>query len=326
MSSKRWIVRRFALQWGRSVVTIRKVCVLGAPADQGQPLVAELLAHGFEVTAGVRRVDAMVDTPFPDLQTVFADITDAGAMAQAFAGQDAAAFHLPFEFDRDKAAHFGRQIAEGARRAGLKKIIFNTACYVADHDLDLSAHDGRRDIERALEETCIPCVFIEPTVFMDNQYRLWNRPLIIREGIFAYPAKPDLLINWVCLEDVAQAMRRALQTSAADGLHVMLGGPEALVGDQVAANLSEAIGRDVRFESLAPEEFAARMSALVTGSRKVTPLCIYDGMAKFYAFYNSQPVSPLVIDPQKARDLLGMEPTRHLDWARSKDWRAGLQG
>ena len=142
-------------------MTLEKICVLGAPADQGQPLVAELLAAGFQVTAGVRRDDAMADTPFPDLPTVHADITDADAMASAFAGQDAAAFHLPFEFDREKAAHFGQQIAEGAKRAGLKKIVFNTACYVADHDLDLSAHDGRRDIERALEETGIPCVFIE---------------------------------------------------------------------------------------------------------------------------------------------------------------------
>ena len=303
-------------------MTITKVCVLGAPADQGQPLVAELLAAGFEVTAGVRRADAMAGTRFPDLPTVHADITDADAMAQAFAGQDAAAFHLPFEFDRERAAHFGAQIAAGAKRAGLQKIVFNTACFVADHDLDLSAHDGRRDIERALEATGIPCVFIEPTVFMDNQYRAWTRPLIMRDGVFAYPAKPDLLINWVCLEDVAQAMRRALQTDAADGLHVPLGGPETLVGDQVAANLSEAIGRPVRFQSLAPEEFAARMSELVTGSREVQPLSIYDGMAKFYSFYNTQATSPLVVDPQAAHDLLGMEPTRHLDWAKSKRWDA----
>lgn len=307
-------------------MNIRKICVLGGPADQGQPLIAELLAHDFDVTAGVRRRDAMANTPFPDLPTVFADIADADAMAQAFDGQDAAAFHLPFEFDREKAAHFGRQIAEGARRAGLKKVIFNTACFVADHDLGLSAHDGRRDIECALDETGIPCVFIEPTVFMDNQYRIWTRPLIMREGIFAYPAKPDLLISWVCLEDVAQAMRRALQTDAANGRHVALGGPEALTGSEVAANLSEAIGRTVRFESLAPEEFAARMSAMVTGSREVTPLSIYDGMAKFYAFYNSQDVSPLLVDAQAARDLLGMEATRHLDWAKSKDWSADLSG
>ncbi len=307
-------------------MAIEKVCVLGAPADQGQPLVTRLLDAGFAVTAGVRRKNALADTPFPDLATVQADITDADVMALAFAGQDAAAFHLPFEFDRERAASFGRAIAQGAKRAGLKKIVFNTACFVADHDLNLSAHDGRRDIERALKETGIPCVFIEPTVFMDNQYRIWNRPLIMRDGIFAYPAKPDLKINWVCLDDVAQAMVRALQTDAADGQHVPIGGPEALIGDEVAANLAEALGRPVRFQSLAPEEFAARMSELVTGSREVQPLSIYDGMAKFYSFYNSQATSPLLVDPQKARDLLGMKHTSHLEWAQSQDWMAGLEG
>lgn len=305
-------------------MAIEKVCVLGAPADQGQPLVAELLARGFAVTAGVRRENAMQDTPWPDLPTVHADISDADTMAAAFAGQDAAAFHLPFEFDRERAAQFGRAIAEGAKRAGLKKIVFNTACYVADRDLGLSAHDGRRDIERALEETGIPCVFIEPTVFMDNQYRIWTRPLIMREGIFAYPAKPELKISWVCLEDVAQAMVLALETDAADGRHVPLGGPEALTGDEVATNLALAIGRPVRFESLAPEEFAARMSELVTGSREVEPLSIYDGMAKFYAWYNAQPQSPLVVDPRHARELLGVRHTSHLEWSKSKDWSAGL--
>lgn len=303
-------------------MAITKVCVLGAPADQGQPLVAALLRAGYTVTAGVRRPDAMAGTPFPDLPTVHADITDPGAMATAFAGQDAAAFHLPFEFDRARAASFGAAIAAGAKAAGLRKIVFNTACFVADHDLDLSAHDGRRDIEAALAATGIPCVFIEPTVFMDNQYRAWTRPLIMREGVFAYPAKPDLKISWVCLEDVAAAMTASLGTDAADGLHVPLGGPEALTGAEVAANLSQALGKPVRFQSLLPEEFAARMSELVTGSREVQPLSIYDGMARFYAFYNAQPTSPLVVDPAKVERLLGITLTPHLEWARSKDWHA----
>ena len=305
-------------------MAIDRVCVLGAPADQGLPLVAALLRAGFAVTAGVRRPDAMAATPFPDLPTVHADITDADAMAQAFAGQDAAAFHLPFEFDRARAASFGRAIAEGARRAGLKKIVFNTACFVADRDLDLSAHDGRRDIEAALEATGIPCVFIEPVVFMDNMVRIWTRPLIVREGIFAYPAKPTLRISWVAIDDVAEAMARALLTDAADGRHVPLGGPEALVGDEVAERLTEALGKPVRFMSLAPEEFAARMSQLVTGSSEVAPHSIYDGMARFYAWYNAQAQSPLVVDPQAAADLLGMRATPLVEWAGRQDWSAGL--
>ena len=305
-------------------MAIEKVCVLGAPADQGLPLVAALLENGFTVTAGVRRADAMAGTPFPDLPIVAADITNADSMAQAFAGQDAAAFHLPFEFDRARAASFGRAIAEGASQAGLQKIVFNTACFVADHDLDLSAHDGRRDIEAALEATGIPCVFIEPTVFMDNAYRIWTRPLIVREGVFAYPAKPDLLINWVCIEDVAQAMVASLRTDAADGRHVPLGGPEALVGDEVAERLSQGLGKPVRFQSLDPNEFASRMSMLVTGSAEIAPRSIYHGMAAFYSWYNAQPTSPLTVDPALAAELLGVVPTRYVDWVRSKDWNAGL--
>lgn len=305
-------------------MTIEKVCVLGASADQGQPLVAALLQAGFAVTAGVRRKNAMAGTPFPDLPTVAADITDADSMAQAFAGQDAAVFHLPFEFDRARAANFGRAIAAGATHAGLKKIVFNTACFVADRDLDLSAHDGRRDIEAALESTGISCVFIEPVVFMDNMYRIWTRPLIMREGVFAYPAKPTLKISWVCLEDVAQAMTNALLTDAADGRRVPLGGPEALVGDEVAERLSAALGKPIRFQSLAPSEFAGRMSLLVTGSSEIAPHSIYDGMAQFYAWYNAQSNSPLTVDPAAARELLGVEVTPLVEWAKTKDWAAGL--
>ena len=305
-------------------MAIEKVCVLGAPADQGQPLVAALLAKGFTVTAGVRRADAMAGTPFPDLPTVHADITNGDVMAQAFAGQDAAAFHLPFEFDRARAASFGRAIAEGATRAGLKKIVFNTACFVADHDLDLSAHDGRRDIEAALEATGIACVFIEPVVFMDNMIRIWTRPLIMREGVFAYPAKPTLRIDWVCLEDVAQAMTSAMLTDAADGLHVPLGGPESLVGDEVAERLSQALGKPIRFQSLDPDEFASRMSKLVTGSAKIAPNSIYHGMAAFYSWYNAQPQSPLTVDRSIAADLLGVTPTPLIEWSKAQDWTAGL--
>ena len=144
-------------------MTIRKVIVLGASGDQGIPLVNALQRRGFAVTAGARRADAMANTPFPDLKTVHADITDSASLAAAFAGQDALVMHLPFEFDRARAAAMGATIAAGARGSGLQKIVFNTSCFVADHDLDLTAHDGRRDIERALEETGIPCVFIEPT-------------------------------------------------------------------------------------------------------------------------------------------------------------------
>lgn len=297
-----------------------KVLVLGAPADQGVPLVGALLAAGHEVTAGVRRADAMATTPFPDLPIANADLADPVTLATAFAGHDALAFHLPFEFDRARAAGYGAAIAQAARAAKIERIVFNTACFVADHDLGLSAHDGRRDIEGALLASGATCRFVEPVVFMDNMIRGWSRPSIVGRGIFAYPAAPGLRISWVCLDDVADAMVAALERPEAHPVHVALGGPEALTGDETAARLGRAIGRPVTFKSLAPDDFAADMSALVTGSRDVAPHSIYDGMAQFYRWYNDQPVSPLVVDPALSRAALGRDPTSLVDWAARQDW------
>jgi NAD(P)H dehydrogenase (quinone) len=297
-----------------------KVFVLGAPADQGVPLVRALLGAGHAVTAGVRRDDAMAMTPFPDLPTCHADLSDAASLAAGFAGHDALAFHLPFEFDRARAAGFGANIAQAARVTGISRIVFNTACFVADRDLGLSAHDGRRDIEAALCTSGATCRFVEPVVFMDNLIRAWSKPSIAARGIFAYPAAPGLMISWICLDDVADAMVRALEHPAAHPLHISLGGPEALTGDEAAARLSRALARPVIFKSLAPDDFAANMSELVTGSRAVTPHSIYDGMARFYRWYNDQPVSPLVVDPALSHAALGRAPTSLIDWAARQDW------
>lgn len=301
-------------------MTIQKVIVLGAPADQGIPLVQCLQKHGYDITAGVRRDDALAGSPFPDLPRVHADIMDTASLEKAFAGQDALAMHLPFEFDRERAATFGQNIADAAKAAGLKKIVFNTSCYIAEHDLDLTAHDGRRDIERALEETGIPCVFIEPVVFMNNIIRVWCKPGVVNHGIFAYPAAPDLKISWVSLDDVAAYMVAALGTDKADGKHVPVGGPEVLVGDEVAERLSEATGKTITFKSMTPDTFAANMSELVTGSREVQPASVYDGMAKFYRFYNEPEVSPLIVDVNETRKLLDVEPTPMREWAKQWDW------
>jgi len=301
-------------------MTIRNVIVLGASGDQGIPLVNSLQRRGFAVTARARRADAMAGTPFPDLRTVHADITDSASLAAAFAGQDALVMHLPFEFDRAKAAAMGASIAAGARGSGLQKIVFNTSCFVANHDLDLTAHDGRRDIERALAETGIPCVFIEPTVFMDNIIRVWTKPSIVNRGVFPYPAAPELKISWIALSDVVEYMAAALETDRADGQHVPVGGPEALTGDEVALRLSAEIGRPIQFRSLDPDDFAANMSELVTGSRELLPGTPYAGMAKFYRFYNTQPQSPLVVDPRETAKLLDVEPLSMKVWLKQWDW------
>ena len=299
---------------------INNVVVLGASADQGVPLVSALREAGLIPTAAVRRLDAMEATPFPDTETIFADLNDQSSLEKAFAGHDALAMHLPFEHNREKAASFGNNIAVAAKAAGLKKIVFNTSCYVADHDLDITAHDGRRDIKRAIINSGVNHVFIEPVVFMNNMVAPWCKPSIVSHNMFAYPASETLKISFISLTDVGRLMTAALKTDKVDRTRVRVGGPKSMTGFEVAEILSKISGKKIEFNSLSPHEFAENISELVTGSRVIPEGSVYNGMARFYSFYNEQESSPLEIDPSTFLDKLPVELTLFEDWASGYEW------
>ena len=301
---------------------IEKVLVLGASGDQGIPLVAALQASGVTPIAGVRRLDAMQNTPYPTLQTISADITDEASMQAAFSQVDAVAMHLPFTFDIEEAASFGRNIANAAVAAGLKKIVFNTSCVVADEDIGVSAHDGRRRIEQSIRDSGVDYVILRPAVFMDNMIRVWCKPTIVSKDTFVYPAKEDLKISWICLEDLAALSAYATVTESLSRESITVGGPQALTGFEVADALSKAAERAIGFNSILPQTFAENMSEMVTGSRDLEPEGIYSRMAQFYTWYNSQPESPVKVNPASFVDRLPLKLSTIEEWAKRQDWNS----
>ena len=301
-------------------VPIERVLVLGASGDQGLPLVGALLDYGLTPIAGVRRLDAMKGTPYSDMPVISADIMDQASLESAFSQVDAVAMHLPLALNVDIAAEIGRNIAAAASSSGLKKIVFNTSCYVADTDLGVGGHDGRRRIEASLRECGIDYVILRPAVFMDNMIRVWCKPTIVHKDTFVYPAKEDLKVSWICLDDVAKLCAYAVATGELKNKTITVGGPEALTGFQVAEKISAVSGRSIQFKSISPTTFAQNMSELVTGSRELEPRSIYNGMASFYTWYNEQAVSPLDVDPKSFEDLLPVKLTSYAEWAARQDW------
>ncbi len=270
--------------------------------------------------AALRNPSALANTPFANVETITADLYDEQSMIAAAQGMDAIAMHLPFVFDLEKATQLGRNIAAAAKASSVRKIVFNTSCYVADQDNGNPAHDGRRAIEQAIIDSGVTYAIFETKVFMDNMIRSWNKPSIVNSSIFAYPAKPDLKISWICLDDVAAFMVEALQNEDLPSGRYAVGGPQALVGDEVAAILSEVAGKPITFKSLTPDAFASAMSLLVTGSATVEPKSIYSGMASFYSFYNEQPISPLIADTVEMGKYFKTRPTPLAEWAARQDW------
>lgn len=299
---------------------MKRILVLGATGDQGHPLLTRLIAAGLTPVAGLRNPKALAGTEFAHVETVEADIYDEASMIAAAKGMDAIAAHLPFVFDRALAQKMGATIAAAGKANGLKRIVFHTSCHIADEDIGSPAMDGRRDIIKAIAGSGCEWAIIESRVFMDNMIRSWNKPSIVNKGIFAYPAKPDLKISWICLDDVAAFMVEALTNPDLPSGRYKVGGPEALVGDEVAATLSKVSGKQIVFKSLTPDDFASAMSLLVTGSAEVKPASIYDGMAQFYRWYNAQAISPLIVTPEEMAKHFKHKPASLAEWAARQDW------
>lgn len=163
-------------------------------------------------------------------------------------------------------------------------------------------------------------MILRPIVFMDNAIRVWIKAAVVNSNMFVYPAAEKLKISWICLEDLGRLMAYATVISNVSRETITVGGPEALTGHEVAEKISKVAGRTITFKSNPPQEFAENMSELVTGSRDIEPGSVYSGMAKFYKWYNDQPVSPLDIDPASFSDRLPVTLTTYSDWASKQDW------
>jgi uncharacterized protein YbjT (DUF2867 family) len=233
---------------------------------------------------------------------------------------DCIAMNLPFVFDRDIAKQWGENITHAGREMGVKKIVFNTSCYVAPNDNGLAAHDGRREIEKSMAESGMDYAVIRSVVFMDNLSRFWAKPSIVKSDIFAYPCSETLKISWICLEDVAAFMVAALSNKDVKADKITVGGPEILLGSEVAERFSKVLGRKITFQSLEPNTFARQMSKLVTGSEEYEKPSIYGGMAAFYRWYNEQNPSPLAIEMNDLYEKFSITPTYFEDWIKKHDW------
>ena len=106
---------------------IKNVVVLGASADQGVPLISALLEADITPIAAARRLDAMKTTPFPDTETVFADLNDQGSLEKAFAGQDALAMHCPLNITGKRPRALAKISRVPLRLRGLKKLSLTQA-------------------------------------------------------------------------------------------------------------------------------------------------------------------------------------------------------
>jgi uncharacterized protein YbjT (DUF2867 family) len=150
-----------------------------------------------------------------------------------------------------------REVVRLAKEAGVRYIV-DLSSSTADEE---QAGDPSRwyyyAIERAVEESGLPWTHLRPGEFMTNTLE-WAEQIRTTGVVRAPHARAATAM--IDLDDIAAVAARALLEEGHAGKRYELTGPEAIRRADLARQIGEAIGREIRFEEQTREEALEALS------------------------------------------------------------------
>jgi uncharacterized protein YbjT (DUF2867 family) len=247
------------------------IVVVGATGAQGGGLVRAILSDpdgGFAVRALTRNTDSDKARELAALgaEVVAADIDDVDSLKQAFDGAYGAycvtAFWEHFSPEREVAQ--ARAMAEAAKHAGLKHVIWSTLedtrNWVPLDDTRMPTlmgnykvphFDGKGEANRAFADLGVPTTYLLTSFYWDNLIHFGMGPKPGPDGTLALTLPMgDKKLPGIAAEDIGRCAYGIFKKGDEYvGKTTGIAG-EHLTGEQMAAALSEAFGRDVRYNAV----------------------------------------------------------------------------
>jgi uncharacterized protein YbjT (DUF2867 family) len=248
------------------------ILITGATGTNGGEVLKRLVQQGVPVRAMVRnpaKADALRQ---PNVEIVEGDFDRPETLASALAGVERA-FLVTNSTDRAEQQQLA--FVRAAGQSGVKHIVKVSQIH-ADANSPVRFLRYHAAVEAAIKASGMAYTFLRPNLFM--QGLLDFVPLIKEQNAFFAPIG-DAKVSIVDVRDIADVAAAALTTEGHAGKTYDLTGPEALTHAQMAAYLSDVIGRPIAFVDIAPDA----MRAAVVGMHM--PEWQADGLIEDYAHY-----------------------------------------
>lgn len=219
------------------------ILVTGATGNVGRHLVAQLAEAGHPVRALTRDP---ARARFPDgVEAAAGDLTDLASVEAALEG--ATGLHLLTAIGpTNQTVPDSAGIAAAAVEAGVRRVTTLWNGY-------------RGPVEEAVEASGLEWTHLQPGEFMSNALT-WAED--VRAGGVVREPFGDIAHAPVHAADIAAVGAAALTTGAHAGRAYELTGPEPLTVPDQVARIAEAVGREVRYEPLTPDQGRDRMRAM----------------------------------------------------------------
>lgn len=279
----------------------RTTLVIGATGKTGRRVVDRLKAARWPVRAASRSGDI----PF--------DWNDQATWSPALAGADAAYITYYPDLAFPGAADTVGDFADLAVAQGVRRLVL----------LSGRGEEGARQAELRIERSGAQWTLVRCAFFNQNFSETFVEP--VRHGVLAMPGG-DTAEPFLDAEDIADVVFAALTDDRHIDQLYELTGPRLLTLGEAAAELSRAIGREVRYVALTPEDYAADLARHGMPEAEARPLAeliaeVLDGRNAYltdgvqqalgrpprdFADYAAEAAASGIWNLQRTADILGL--------------------
>ena len=281
------------------------ILITGASGLNGSAVIREFVRQGRPVRALVRDPAKAAALRFaPQVDVAEGDMGRPETLGRALEGVDRA---LMISTADPKLVDTQCAFIDAAKKAGVQHVVKFSA--IGSRESAPSRFRFVRmhlEVERYLEGSGVAWTHICPSQFMHVYLR--EARTIAREAAFYLPLG-DAKLAPIDVEDIARIAFAILHAEGQHGKRHEMTGPEALTMTEIAAHLSDALGKKVRYVDVDPAEM--RTAILAAG----IPPTFADAMDELFALRRSG-LSDETSVHLGAHHTFGIRPTSFLEFAR----------
>lgn len=239
-----------------------KVLVYGATGSQAGTVPTHLLQRGHQPFVLTRTADKAAHHAQAGAIVVEGNMADNERLRELSEGMDAVSLLIPFFANPAEVADYGRRAIDAAKAAGVKLLVWNTSGFILPVRTGNPAIDVRIDILNYLQQSGLPHIILQPSVYLENLLGPWTALFVVEQDQVAYPAPTDMPISWIASDDVSALVVAALERPQLAGTNWPISGLENPDGPALARAFSEGLGRSLTYYAMPPQDFGGILDQL----------------------------------------------------------------
>ena len=253
------------------------ILVTGAGGKTGKAVVRALAARGAQVRAFARRAEhEPVLRQRGAVEVIAGDLRSSSDLRRALQGVRGV-YHICPNVHPDEVA-IGQAAIAAASAAGVAQFVFHSVLHPQTESMP--HHWNKLRVEAALFTSGLPFTILQPAPYMQNLLAGWEA--IAGRGVYSLPYPVKTRLSLVDLEDVAAAAAIVLTEPGHLDAAYELAGTPPMSQTEVAAILSQALGRPVAAVPESVDTWAKRVRA---GGMSDAQISTLRKMFDYYARY-----------------------------------------